>query len=95
MTSLRNQAGYQPEGYVSNAWAQRLQARHHRQFRPRLDAHLLRHGLHGRSDAQGILDAIRKRHTYGAMDNIILDVRMGNAFHGRRIHARQSRSPST
>jgi hypothetical protein len=27
---------------------------------------------------QGILDAIRKRHTYGAMDNIILDVRMGD-----------------
>jgi hypothetical protein len=31
---------------------------------------------------QGILDAIRKRHTYGAMDNIILDVRMGEHFMG-------------
>ena len=31
---------------------------------------------------QGILDAIRKRHTYGAMDNIILDVRMGDHFMG-------------
>jgi hypothetical protein len=26
---------------------------------------------------QGVLDAIRKRHTYGATDNILLEVRMG------------------
>ena len=31
---------------------------------------------------QGVLDAIRKRHTYGAMDNIILDVTMGEHFMG-------------
>ncbi len=31
---------------------------------------------------QGILDAIHRRHTYGAMDNIILDVRMGDHFMG-------------
>jgi hypothetical protein len=31
---------------------------------------------------QGILDAFRKRHTYGATDNIILDTRMGNHFMG-------------
>jgi hypothetical protein len=31
---------------------------------------------------QGILAAIHKRHTYGAMDNIILDVRMGDHFMG-------------
>jgi hypothetical protein len=31
---------------------------------------------------QGILDAIHKRHTYGAMDNIIMDVRMGEHFMG-------------
>jgi hypothetical protein len=31
---------------------------------------------------QGILNAIHKRHTYGAMDNIILDVRMGDHFMG-------------
>jgi len=29
-----------------------------------------------------VLDAIRKRHTYGAMDNIILDVSMGEHFMG-------------
>ncbi len=31
---------------------------------------------------QGVLDAIKKRHTYGAMDNIILEVRMGKHFMG-------------
>ena len=31
---------------------------------------------------KGILDAIRNRHTYGAMDNIVLDVRMGDHFMG-------------
>jgi hypothetical protein len=51
---------------------------------------------------QGILDAIRKRHTYGAMDNIILDVRMSEHFMGdafaltkpepMRVKARGTRS---
>jgi hypothetical protein len=31
---------------------------------------------------EGILDAFRKRHTYGATDNIILDTRMGEYFMG-------------
>ena len=31
---------------------------------------------------QGILDAIRRRHTYGATDNIILEVHMGEHFMG-------------
>jgi hypothetical protein len=31
---------------------------------------------------EGILNAVRKRHTYGATDNIILDVRMGTHFMG-------------
>src|SRR3954449_7573678 len=31
---------------------------------------------------QGVLNAIRKRHTYGATDNIIMDVRMGEHFMG-------------
>jgi hypothetical protein len=30
--------------------------------------------------SRGILDAIRRHHTYGAMDNIILDVAMGKHF---------------
>ncbi len=36
---------------------------------------------------EGILDAIRRRHTYGATDNIILDVRMGDHFMGDRFRA--------
>ena len=36
---------------------------------------------------QGILDAIRRRHTYGATDNIILDVRMGDHFMGDQFRA--------
>src|SRR5262249_36123383 len=39
---------------------------------------------------QGILDAIRKRHTYGAMDNIILEVRMGTHFMGDEFNITQS-----
>ena len=31
---------------------------------------------------KGLLEAIRKRHTYGATDNIILEVRMGAHFMG-------------
>lgn len=36
---------------------------------------------------EGILDAIRRRHTYGATDNIILDARMGDHFMGDRFRA--------
>ena len=36
---------------------------------------------------EGILDAIRRRHTYGATDNIILEVRMGDHFMGDRLRA--------
>ncbi len=35
---------------------------------------------------EGILDAIRRRHTYGATDNILLDVRMGEHFMGDEFH---------
>ena len=33
-----------------------------------------------RPTREGILDAIRRRHTYGATDNILLDVRMGASY---------------
>ena len=41
------------------------------------------------SSRQGILDAIRKRHTYGATDNIILEVRMGASFMGDEVRLEQ------
>ena len=89
---LNERAGYQPEGMRQQRLGQGLQARHHHQFRPRLDAHFLRDGLHRRSHAPGLLDAIRKRHTYGAMDNIILDVRMGEHFMGDEFPLAQGRA---
>ena len=76
------QAGYQPEGFVNNAWAKGYKLG------------IITSSDHGSThisyamvytaDAsrQGVLDAIRKRHTYGAMDNIIMDVRMGKHFMG-------------
>ena len=75
-------AGYEPAGMVVNAWAKGY----------RLG--IITSSDHGSThisyamvytaDAsrQGVLDAIRKRHTYGAMDNIIMDVRMGSHFMG-------------
>jgi hypothetical protein len=36
---------------------------------------------------QGILDAIRKRHTYAATDNIIVDFRIGGALMGDATEA--------
>ncbi len=75
-------AGYRPEGMVHNAWAKGYKLG------------IIASSDHGSThisyamvytddfSRQGILDAIRKRHTYGAMDNIILDVRMGAHFMG-------------
>jgi hypothetical protein len=79
---LRNNAGFFKQGYVSNAWAKGYKLG------------IITSSDHGSThisyamvytddySRQGILDAIHKRHTYGAMDNIILDVRMGNHFMG-------------
>ena len=38
---------------------------------------------------QGLIDAMRKRHSYAATDNIVLDVRMGNALMGDEVRTRQ------
>jgi hypothetical protein len=75
-------AGYQPEGMVANAWAKGYKLG------------IITSSDHGSTHIsyamvytdtatrQGVLDAIRRRHTYGAMDNIVLDVRMGPHFMG-------------
>ena len=79
---LRGNAGFFKEGYVSNAWAKGYKLG------------IITSSDHGSTHLsyamvytddytrKGILDAIHKRHTYGAMDNIVLDVRMGNHFMG-------------
>ena len=67
-----------PQGFVSNAWAKgyklgMIASSDH-------DSTHISYAMVYTDDVrrQGILDAIRKRHTYAAMDNIILDVRMGD-----------------
>ncbi len=76
------QAGYQPAGMVSNAWAKGYKLG------------IITSSDHGSThisyamvytddpSREGILNAIRRRHTYGATDNILLDVRMGPHFMG-------------
>jgi hypothetical protein len=80
-------AGYFPVGMVRNAWAKGY----------RLG--IITSSDHGsthysyamvytdRYTRQGILNAIRRRHTYGATDNILLDVRMGGRFMGSEFQA--------
>ena len=41
-----------------------------------------------RHDRQAILDAVKKRHVYGATDNIIVDFRCGDAIMGDETKAR-------
>lgn len=85
-----NVAGYQPEGMMTNAWGKGYKLG------------IITSSDHGSTHIsyalvytpsatrQGILDAIRKRHTYGATDNIILDVRMGNHFMGDEFQTGKS-----
>ncbi len=84
------QAGYQPEGMVTNAWAKGYKLG------------IITSSDHGSTHIsfamvytddptrRGILDAIRRRHTYGATDNIILDVRMGAHFMGDEFQTKAS-----
>ena len=78
-------AGYFPEGFVRNAWE--------KGYRLGIITSSDHNSTHysyamvytDRPTRQGILDAIRRRHTYGATDNIILDVRMGDHFMGEEF----------
>ena len=83
------QAGYEPAGMVSNAWAKGyklgiIASSDHNSTH-------ISYAMVYTSDPsrQGILDAIRKRHTYGATDNIVLDVRMGAHFMGDEFALRK------
>ena len=74
--------GYEPIGMVRNAW--------NKGYRLGVTVssdHFSTHYSYtmvytDRPTRQGILDAIRRRHAYGATDNILLDVRMGDHFMG-------------
>ncbi len=66
--------GYRPAGYVRNAWA-----KGHRLGVQASSDHLSTHISYAmllvdEFTREGMLDAIRRRHAYGATDNILLDV---------------------
>jgi hypothetical protein len=75
-------AGYQPEGMVSNAWAKGTGWESSPD--PTTARLIFSYAMVYTDDAtrQGVLNANKLRHTYGAMDNIILDVPMGKHFMG-------------
>jgi len=88
-------AGYQPEGFVWNAWK-----RGYRLGVITSSDHGSTHMSYAMvytpaGSRQAIVDSIRSRHTYGATDNIILEFRMGDAFMGDEITAAKSPPPAT
>ena len=80
-------SGYYPEGFVQKGWG--------KGYRLGVIASSDHHSTHysyamvytENLSREGILDAIRRRHTYGATDNILLDVRMGPHFMGDEFRA--------
>ena len=74
--------GYQPEGFVWNAFDKGYKLG----FQVSSD-HVSTHMSYGivlprTNPAKGFIDAFKKRHCYGATDNIILDVRSGDQMMG-------------
>jgi hypothetical protein len=77
-----NIAGWYPKGFINHA----LQMGHKLGFQSSSD-HWSTHTsfcivLAEKHDREGIVDAMRKRHCYGATDNIILDVKSGSHVMG-------------
>jgi hypothetical protein len=82
--------GYRPEGMLSEGWAKGyklgvIASSDH--FSTHISYALV---YTDDPTRKGILDAIRKRHTYGATDNIILEVRMGEHFMGDEFSLKRS-----
>jgi hypothetical protein len=82
--------GYHPEGMMSVAWAKGyklgvIASSDH--FSTHISYALV---YTDDSTRAGILNAIRQRHTYGATDNIILDVRMGTHFMGDEFASKRA-----
>jgi hypothetical protein len=75
-------AGHEEKGMVSNAWA--------KGYLLGVEASSDHGSTHisytlvytADPTRQGVLNAIRQRHTYGATDNIVMDVRLGDHFMG-------------
>ena len=87
--SRRRSVGFQPAGLVWNAWK--------KGYRIGVIASSDHYSTHisyamvytPQATREGIFDAIRKRHTYGATDNIILEFRLGDHFMGDDFTAAQ------
>ena len=77
-----SRAGYFPVGFVRNAWEKGYRLGIITSSDPNSTHYSYAMVYTDRPTRQGILDAIRRRHTYGATDNILLDVRMGTHFMG-------------
>lgn len=79
--------GYEPVGMVRNAWNKgyRLGVTVSSDHGSTHYSYTMAYA--DRPTRQGILDAMRRRHTYGATDNILLDVRMGDHFMGDEFRA--------
>ena len=78
----------EPAGYVWNAWA-----KGYKLGVQSSSDHIATHTSYAcvvtdSFTRQGILDAIRKRHTYAATDNIIMDFRIGTALMGDIIDSK-------
>jgi hypothetical protein len=82
--------GFQPEGYVWNAFVKGYKLG----FQVSSD-HVSTHISYGivyaeKPTREAIVDAFKKRHSYGANDNIILDVRCGDKMMGDEFTSRVS-----
>jgi hypothetical protein len=81
-TEKTNIGGYEPKGFVWHAFAKGYKLG----FQASSD-HVSTHMSYGMVltddiSRQGIIDAFKRRHSYAATDNIILDVRCGNYLMG-------------
>jgi hypothetical protein len=95
-----NIVGWHPKGFISNA----LSKGHRLGFESSSD-HWSTHisycvAVAEKHDRAGVLAALKKRHCYGATDNIILDVRsgehlMGDEFQTKDVPALQIRVQGT
>jgi hypothetical protein len=84
----RVHGAYRPEGFVWNALAKGLRLG----FQASSD-HISTHMSYAcvyvdDFTRQGLIDAIKRRHTYAATDNIVMDVRIGHAMMGDELRTR-------
>jgi hypothetical protein len=85
-----NIAGWFPKGFINNA----LDKGYRLSFQSSSD-HWSTHisyavAITERHDRDAILDAFKKRHSYGATDNIVLDVRSGDHLMGDEFRTRDA-----